>query len=285
MAMPLPFRSLLVSACLLTAVACGDDGDAPPAADSTGAATSASSGGNDGATGQVATTSADSTGGGGVGSSGMADGSFLNPDSSGDDGPTPPQPNGSPCMGEADCESGMCYSIPMVGGVCSECLTDDDCEMGTCALDPTALYAVCTDGSQGVMCSSDEGCMGELVCSELINTGGLFPLNFCSQCRDDVPCPEGETCTPVYDLENFGGYLGCAGPGSVENGGGCPIEGVSGDGTVCASGFCGVVTLLDLLPVGVCGECLTDEDCEAVGLTTCNPGAADMTGVMGATCS
>ena len=91
-----------------------------------------------------------------------------------DDGPDDggPQPLGGMCSASDECDSGFCYDIPMFGGVCSECLMDSDCDMGTCAGDFNAGYAVCTDGALGLMCDSDEGCMGELVCGTVIDTGG-----------------------------------------------------------------------------------------------------------------
>lgn len=264
--------------------ACGDD-EGPAGVDTTeGEATgsSSTSGNTISASGMAEGTSLDSTGGTTAGSStGMADGSFLDPSTT--DAPPPvPQPNGSQCTDASECDSGFCYQVPMLGGVCSECLTDTDCAMGTCSLDPQVLYAVCTDGSIGVMCSSDEGCMGELVCSELLDTGGLFPLNFCSECNDATPCADGQICAPVYDLGNFQGYLACLDPGTVPNGGGCPLDGMTGDGTVCQSGLCGVADLFGLVPLGVCGECLTDMDCMAPA--TCTAAVADMSGLQGAVC-
>lgn len=273
----------LLAAAALTGLACGDDGS-PPAADSTGGASS--SGTTDGsvsATSNGSNSGADTTA---AGTSSSGDGnddvSFVPVDSSG--GPTEPQPNGSPCDGPEGCDSGYCYQLPVPGGggVCSECLQDTDCEMGTCSLDVTQLYAVCTDGGIGVMCGSDEGCMGDLVCAELLDTGGVFPLDFCSECRDDVPCAGDQICSPVYDLAMFQGYLGCVDPSTVPNGGGCPVDGVVGDGSVCQSGLCGVATLGGIIPVGVCGECLTDMDC--MGAQTCQPPAADMSGLTPATC-
>ncbi|MCX4240814.1 hypothetical protein [Paraliomyxa miuraensis] len=268
-----------MAAASLAVVACGDDTN-PPSADGTTSAaststTGSSTGGTVSATGQVDTTA------GSESSTGLADGSFLDPDSSGADGPIP-QGNGSQCADDAECVSGFCYQIPTIGGVCSECIDDDDCEMGTCSLDPMALHAVCTDGSLGVMCSSDEGCMGALVCAPLVDTGGLFPLDFCSECNDTTPCMGGQICTPVYDLDAFAGYLGCVDPGSVENGGGCPLDGLMGDGTVCQSGSCGVADLGGFVPLGVCGECLDDMDC--MPMQTCTPPMADMTGLQGAVC-
>jgi hypothetical protein len=209
----------------------------------------------------------------------MADGTFI--DMTTGDPPPMEQPNGSPCADETECKSGFCYQIPMLGGVCSECLTDTDCAMGTCSLDPVG-YAVCTDGSIGVMCSSDEGCMEGLVCAELLDTGGLFPLNFCSECNAATPCPDPQICAPVYDLAMFQGYLACMDPGSVPNGGGCPLDGFTGDGEVCQSGLCGVADVFGIVPIGVCGECLTDMDCMA--MATCTPPVADMMGLQGAVC-
>ncbi|MEX1367837.1 MAG: hypothetical protein AB1Z98_32210 [Nannocystaceae bacterium] len=270
----------LFTAAALMGLACGDDGS-PPAADSTGDASSGTTtSGSVSATSQGTNSGADTTAAGTSSSGGNDDVSFVPADSSG--GPLPPQPNGSPCDGRENCESGYCYQVPTIGGVCSDCVVDSDCEMGTCSLDVTLLYAVCTDGGIGVMCGSDEGCMGDLVCAELLDTGGIFPLDFCSECRDDVPCTGDQICSPVYDLAMFQGYLGCVDPSSVPNGGGCPVDGVVGDGTVCQSGLCGVATLAGVIPVGVCGECLTDMDC--MGPQTCQPPAADMSGLMPATC-
>ncbi|MCA9706635.1 MAG: hypothetical protein KDK70_12350, partial [Myxococcales bacterium] len=273
----------LVAAGSLLGSACGDD-STPPAADSTSSGDDTGTTTNVSATSQstsatvTTTTGADST-------TGMADGSFLDPSTSTGTEPPNPQPNGSQCTGPDDCETMFCYEVPMFGGLCSECLTDEDCGKGTCSIDLNMGYAICTDGSLGVMCSTDEGCMGDLVCSELVNTGGIFPANFCSECRDDdVPCAGGDICSPVYDLENIAGYMGCVTPGSVENGGGCPLNGVVGDGTVCMSGACGVAQLFGLIPIGICGECVDDADCVAMGLTTCEPAVADMSGVTPATC-
>jgi hypothetical protein len=219
------------------------------------------------------TTSADS------GSESMG---FINPETGVDTGPQPPGPNGSMCGGNEECESGFCYQVPMLGGLCGECLMDSDCEMGTCALDFNIMYAVCTDGSIGMMCDSDEGCAGELVCTQLIDTGGIFNASFCSDCGPSAPCMGDQVCNPVYSDMGLGGYLTCVDPGSVENDQGCPIVDGMGDGSVCMSGHCGIANLFMFLEVGVCGECDIDNDCPMMG--TCNPPTADMGGLMGATC-
>lgn len=271
------------AALVLVGSACGDDGS-PGGADSTGADSTAGASTGVSATGMVDVgESLDSSGGSTSGSSsGILDGSFLDGMTTEDPPPPMEQPNGAQCMGGAECVSGFCYQIPMLGGICSECLVDSDCPSGTCSLDPVG-YAVCTDGSLGVMCNSDDGCMGDLVCAELIDTGGLFNANFCSECNDATPCAGGQICSPVYDLASFQGYLGCVDPGTVPDGGGCPLDaGGMGEGAACQSGLCGVASLLGVLPIGVCGECLTDMDC--MGMETCTPPVADMSGLQGAVC-
>lgn len=272
----------LLTASALVGAGCGDD-DAPPAADSTGGASSdgTATGSMVSATSQGTNSSADTTAG--PTTDGMDTAGFLG--GSTDDGPLPPQPNGSPCEGPLDCESGYCFPSPLPGvpSVCSECVDDVDCDMGTCSLDPTVLYAVCTDGGIGVMCDSDEGCMGDLVCTTLVETGGLIPTDFCSECRPgDVPCADGDVCSPVYDLASFQGYHACLPPNSVEDGGGCPVTGPVGDGTVCQSGSCGVALIMGIIPIGVCGECVTDMDC--MGPSTCQGPTVDMGGIMPAVC-
>jgi hypothetical protein len=264
----------------LLGVACGGD-DGPAVVDTTGGETSTSTGSTISATGMMDVgESLDSTGGSTTSTTGMMDGGFL--DGMTTDGPPTGQPNGSQCGNASECESGFCYQIPMLGGVCSECLTDTDCATGTCSLDPQVFYAVCTDGSIGVMCSSDEGCMGELVCAELIDTGGFFNASFCSECNDATPCANDQICSPVYDLASFQGYLACMDPGTAPNGAGCPIDGFQGDGEVCQSGICSVATLLGLIPIGLCGECLDNTDCP--DMETCAPAVADMNGVQGSMC-
>jgi hypothetical protein len=269
--------------CMTLAAACSSkDGPAASGADETEtqetqgatATDSATSGASD--SGASDTTTGDD-------STGMDDGGFINPETTSDSGSGDPQPNGAMCGSNAECQSGFCYQIPQVGGVCSECLMDADCEMGTCALDFDALYAVCTDGSLGSMCDSDEGCMGELVCTELIDTGGIFNANYCSSCGPSAPCDGDDICAPIYDADTFSGHFECATPGSVENGGGCPLENGVGDGEVCANGYCEAVDVFSgFVFLGVCGECLEDEHCEET--QTCMGGSASESGLTGPTC-
>ncbi len=215
-------------------------------------------------------------------STGDDDGGFIMPETGADDDGGEPGPNGAQCAGDMECESGFCYTIPTAGGVCSECLVDQDCETGTCSIDPVG-YAICTDGAQGVQCNTDEGCMGDLVCTELIDTGGIFNASFCSECGPTAPCADGQFCVPEYDLANFAGSFVCADAGDVENGQGCPIEGGDGVGEACASGFCGVASLMGFAELGVCGECVVDGDCPEPGQTCTGP-ELGMGGLVPAVC-
>ncbi len=241
----------------------------PPTTDS-GVTTNATAS-SVGVTSSPATT--DTPGDTGESSTTEDDGGFISPDT-GDETSSEPQPNGAQCAAEPDCESGFCYILPQVGGVCSECLLDEDCDTGTCSLDAMTGYAICTDGSQGNMCNSDVGCAGELVCTELIDTGGIFNANFCSQCGPSAPCEGEQICAPVYDLGNLGGFFACADPGTVENGQGCPLT--DGD-AACDSGYCGLANLFGFAELGVCGECNIDADCPEEG-QTCVEAEAGMGG-------
>ncbi len=234
---------------------------------------------DDSATGAGVTTTPTSAGTANDGSTGSDDAGFINPET-GDETAVQTQPNGAQCAAPSECDSGICYTIPQLGGVCSECLVDEDCDTGTCSIEADAGYALCTDGSEGNMCNTDEGCMGELVCTELIDTGGLINASFCSQCGPSAPCDGEQICSPEYDLQNFGGSFVCVDPESVDNGGGCPVD--DGD-AACASGHCGIANVFALAEIGVCGECNADDDCPELG-QTCVPPEAGMGGLVPASC-
>lgn len=204
---------------------------------------------------------------------------FITPET-GDSGPDKPQPNGAQCVGDDGCVSGFCYLLPQGGGVCSECLVDQDCEMGTCAINSGPMFAACTDGSQGLQCNTDEGCAGDLVCSELIDTGGFFNASFCSECNGPEQCGPEQFCAPEYDLQNISGSFNCVDAGMVEIGGGCPL--VDGDGA-CASGHCTSADLFGFAELALCGECSTNEDCPEE-TPTCAPAEASMNGITPSTC-
>lgn len=277
----------MLGAFALLATACSDDGSPAASgtegdtevADETSATMSASSSATQGMT---STTDEPGTSTSDGGSDTMDGGNFIDPNT--DSGPGDPLPNGGECSSNDECQSGFCYTIPTLGGVCSECLQDSDCGEGesTCGVDFNTGYAVCTDGSLGKMCDSDEGCQGDLVCGELIDTGGLFNASFCSECNDNTPCDGEQICTPAYDEGSFSGHLMCADPGSVPDGGGCPIENGEGNGEVCTNGHCGIADVMGFIQLGVCGECSENDDCDPG--ETCTPASAGQGGLAGASC-
>ncbi len=189
-----------------------------------------------------------------------------------------PLPNGSMCGSDADCESMMCYEIPMFGGFCSECKTDADCpaEMPSCSLDALSMQAVCKEAALGVQCSSDAICAGaDLVCQSIIpGVELLLPqVQTCGECKPNGDeCTDGQICNATLDFMNFGGYTECIDPGTVAN------DGLCYSNEACTSGICNQ-TMIDGIPlitIDICGECASDQDC--MGNQTCTPGAIDIMG-------
>lgn len=260
----------------------GDDSpgeSATEASTSTGGTDSASSTSGSSETTDASTSTSTSTTAGTTDNSG----GFLSSSTDGSTG-TSPQPNGSQCESDADCESMKCYTIPMFGGVCSECKTDDDClKAGTgiaCSLDALSMQAVCTNGGVGSTCMSQDSCMDGLVCAEVIpGTFGLIP-SACSECDKDSDCSDGKLCSPSLDVMMFKGYKSCVEPGSVPNNELCDVMG-SGN-MACESTHCGSVDIMGFIMLGICGECESDDDCMG---GTCTPGSASMSGLMGSVCN
>ncbi len=194
---------------------------------------------------------------------------------------------GEACTDGCQCASGICYALPLVGSACSQCLVDTDCQVGgvgTCSYDPVTSAAGCTTGELGVMCQpSAAGCAAGLVCAQVIDTQGLFPDTFCSECATSADCPGTDVCIPmvVLDLSAPEGSLQCVAPGSGPDGSLCPAD---GDPTSCASGKCAVVDVggLGIAELGVCGPCATDADCAAG--TTCQPPVVDENGAVPSAC-
>ncbi len=196
-----------------------------------------------------------------------------------------PQPNGAQCEADSECESGNCYIIPMLIGVCSECNEDSDCPMdkASCSLDFLAMQATCVAPEPGAQCESTETCMAggeELYCEPLLPgvLGGLLPST-CGECSDDSDCEDGQLCNQNLDLTGFAGYYECIDPGTVDNNAFCNTN------EACTSGHCNDTEFEGLplpLSLGICGECASDGDC--MGNSTCVPGSLSMGGAMGSTC-
>lgn len=197
----------------------------------------------------------------------------------------PNQPQDAACTDSSGCgcSSGKCFVVPALGGFCGECLGDADCDGGGCtAANPfTGVGPVCNDGGPGDGCQSDAVCSdpGNDVCATIVEVPGIITVSTCGECETNADCG-GQTpvCAPKYDLANFSGRFDCVASGSVPNSGGCQSD------AACASGHCGEASIMGLLQLGVCGECVTDGDCSPG--EQCSDAQVDLQSgqVFGATC-
>lgn len=200
-------------------------------------------------------------------------------------------PSGVAVLGEfcnegCECASGICYSFPLVTSACSQCLSDSDClvgGVGTCSVNFETESAACTNGELGVMCQpASDSCAAGLRCAQLLDTQGVIPDTFCSQCAVSGDCGAGQVCTPMVIINGAqpGGFLECVAVGSAPNGSYCPA---SGDASSCASGICAVVDIagVGLADIGVCGPCAVDADCPG---GVCQPPVVDSDGAVSSQC-
>jgi hypothetical protein len=210
-------------------------------------------------------------------------GTFVTDESPDTTDGTMPGNLGDMCMSDADCaEDLFCNGVVGLGGICSECASDSDCPDGSnCTISSNGWFA-CGDGSLGQMCESDAACAEGTYCAEVVDLGGLFNGNFCSECADDSHCMNGQLCAPqieFMDLMNIGGQRLCIDPETLPNDSLCDAEG-SGDEQ--CMGFCTTADLMGFIQVGVCGECETDADCPMNG--TCTPAMIGFNGFSGSVC-
>jgi hypothetical protein len=116
--------------------------------------------------------------------------------------------------------------------------------------------------------------MDPLFCSQVVNTGGLIPDKFCSECDTTANCTDPQVCNPEFapDPNMPMGQNVCVDQGSVALDAFCDYE---GDGNLaCATGFCSVADVMGFVMLGVCGECLVDGDC--TDGKTCTEAALDV---------
>jgi hypothetical protein len=191
------------------------------------------------------------------------------------------QPDDSTCNDPSGCgcETGKCFVIPILGGLCGECLGDEDCAGGGCTVpNPLGgLGSVCNKGEPGAGCQSDAVCQDPAapLCKLVLSVPGIIDVATCSACRSNADCPDPNmhNCSPEYDLPGFGGQYVCKADGSAQNNTGCALDDCQGQplgDRVCASGFCNAASVQDVLFIGVCSECRSNGDC-APGLTCSDP--------------
>lgn len=178
---------------------------------------------------------------------------------------TEPQPNGAMCDDDAGCESGLCYQVGPLPGICGECKSDADCADitgGGCSI-PNPLStppqgAHCNMGEPGQGCETTDVC-AEGVCAVVLDVPGILTASTCGECATDADCMDGDLCSPTYDVLMLSGENVCVAPGTVPDGTGCALDG-NGD-MACESGHCAGADVLGVAMLGVCNPCEVDADC------------------------
>ncbi|MCA9691772.1 MAG: hypothetical protein R3A51_16165 [Nannocystaceae bacterium] len=173
--------------------------------------------------------------------------------------------DGEKCSADCECFSGSCFVVPLVGGSCGECKVDADCPRGGCTVpNPWGMEgASCNMGEAGKGCETDEVCVDPLynVCATIIEAKGILALKTCSECQTNDDCADPTpNCAAELDLENFTGILKCTANGALQNNEPCQLPGQLDP--ACASMMCSKADVMNVLDVGLCGECLSDGDCQ-----------------------
>lgn len=178
------------------------------------------------------------------------------------------------------CASGHCSLVPGVGGWCGQCGADADCKDGCTGPNVIEKYGSICDGSG---CETSDVCHDAFYseCAVIYEIPDVVKVQGCSSCVLDSDCDPDEFCTPTYYLPRLAGAKTCHGPASVGSGSGCT------DDSVCTGGHCTEVTVIGPIKLSVCGECVTDADCKAMGEMYCKPATyeADILQMFGAYCS
>jgi len=174
-----------------------------------------------------------------------------------------PQPDGAECTVDAECESGKCYFISLLGGVCGECNEDADCPDGGCTppnpLVEPAIPPACNDGELGGGCETTEVCQDDLTCVTFIEVPSVATISTCAECESDADCAGGQQCAPQIDVANFSGQFSCVDDGSVPAGQGCDL---AGEAEECEAGLlCAAVDVGGFVEFGLCAECGVNADC------------------------
>lgn len=198
----------------------------------------------------------------------------------------PDQPLDAKCGDPSGCgcASGHCVSTPLFDSVCGECLDEDDCPDGGCTLSNplTGTGSRCNEGNLGDGCNTDAACNQPtaLHCGLVLSAKPVLEVYTCGECETHADCvdPNMPFCNPSYDLAELTGVLRCVAKESVPNDQGCASN------EACESGFCGKAESMGIVKLGVCGECLSDADCNRG--KTCTPPVLDINNaiLLGAVC-
>ena len=205
----------------------------------------------------------------------------------------PPGPDGAMCSDDKECESGSCFVVPLLGGLCGECKTDADCPKGGCTI-PNPLAgagAVCNEGEAGAGCEDDGVCVdpNNPLCGLVLDASPIIKVQTCGECKTNADCSDdaAPNCSPTISVGDFSGINTCVPDASVPNDSACnqvEEDGVPIGNAACESGKCGVAVVMGVVKIGACGECFVDGDCDA-GKTCQDPFVDTETGdLFGAKC-
>ncbi|MCB9567256.1 MAG: hypothetical protein H6710_08620 [Myxococcales bacterium] len=181
-----------------------------------------------------------------------------------------PQPDGSMCTDDAECISGHCFNVPLLGGLCGECNSDADCDGGGCTI-PNPLMmqgASCNKGEKGAGCETDDVCTdpNAAICGLVLDATPILKVTTCGECETNADCPgDKPNCSPTISVADFSGVLECVPDNTVPNDSACNFAeegGVPIGNSACMSGKCGVASVMGIIQIGVCGDCFTDADCD-----------------------
>ncbi len=168
------------------------------------------------------------------------------------------------CSQDSQCPQGqVCYLVPLLGGTCGECKVDADCPDGGCTAPNLiqGLGSVCNTGQLCDGCEDDSSCNDPdyPYCGLVIDAAGILQVKTCGECADDSHCPEDRpNCSPVIeDIGRFSGVRHCVADCSIPLDQACEL----GNDASCQSGTCSKAVIMGVIEVGVCGECVSDEDC------------------------
>ncbi len=205
----------------------------------------------------------------------------------------PPGPDGAMCSDDKECESGSCFIVPLLGGLCGECKVDADCPKGGCTIpNPLAgVGAVCNEGQAGAGCEDDSVCVdpNNAFCGLVLDATPIIKVQTCGECKSNADCSDDASpnCSPTISIGDFSGINSCVADASVPNDSACNyIEdgGVPIGNAACESGKCGVAVVMGVVKIGACGECFVDGDCDG-GKKCQDPFVDDMSGeLFGAKC-